>query len=76
MKTYMSLLKNHLDGEHEEQSVQQPSQQQPDQQCQQQPSDRATHSHAELVYVSSAPNSQPSVAEPVGSPAAATTTAT
>jgi hypothetical protein len=73
-KTYISVLKNLLDGKHEEQSVQQAGQQPPNQQCQQQPSNGATHSHTESTYACCAPNTQPSAAEPVGSPAAATTT--
>jgi hypothetical protein len=43
---------------------------------QQQPSDRATHSHSESAHAGCTLNAQPSVAEPVGSPAAATTTTT
>jgi hypothetical protein len=49
-------------------------QQQPNQQHQQQPSDIATHSHSELAHAGRTPNTQPSTAKPVGSPAAATTT--
>jgi hypothetical protein len=50
---------------------QQPNQQQPNQQ---QPLDRATHSHSESAHVGCTTNTQPSVAKPAGSPAAATTT--
>jgi hypothetical protein len=46
-KTYISLINSLLDGEHKEQSVQQSGKQQPNQQHQQQPSDKATHSHSE-----------------------------
>jgi predicted RNase H-like nuclease len=46
-------------------------QQQPNQQ---QPSDRATHSHLESAHAGCTPNTQASTAEPTGSPAAATTT--
>jgi hypothetical protein len=74
-KTYVSRVKNLLDGEHKEQSMQRSGQQQPNQQHQQ-PLDRAPHSHSESAHAGCTPNTQPSTAEPVGSVAVATTTTT
>jgi hypothetical protein len=57
--------------------VQWSDQQQPRQYCQQrqqQPLDGVTHSHSESAYPGCAPNTQPSIAESVGSPATTTTT--
>jgi hypothetical protein len=51
-------------------------QQQPSQQHQQQSSDGATHSDSESAYAGCTRNTQPSAAEPAGSPVAATTTTT
>jgi hypothetical protein len=49
-------------------------QQQPGQQCQQEPTAKATHSHIESADASSTSGTQSSVAKPLSSPAATTTT--
>jgi hypothetical protein len=56
--------------------MQRSGQQQPNQQHQQQPSNRATHSHSESAHAGYTRNTQPSAAEPASSLAAAATNTT